>query len=163
MRDKSLYPDLKVNGRLFPLWVLQNFKKYKLDPILKKEGEDPCNILSPSGTKELRKYQKFIGSYLDFRSPFKEILVYHGLGSGKTAAAVNIYNMLYNYNPNWNVFVLIKASLRNDPWLRDLNDWLQDKDTRMPNIRFIHYDSPKADKDFIDAVKSADVQKKNIC
>lgn len=36
MRDKSLYPDLKVNGRLFPLWVLQNFKKYKLDPILKK-------------------------------------------------------------------------------------------------------------------------------
>ena len=162
MRDKSLYPDLKVNGRLFPLWVLQNFKKYKLDPILKKEGEDPCNILSPSGTKELRKYQKFIGSYLDFRSPFKEILLYHGIGSGKTAATVNIYNMLYNYNPNWNVFVLIKASLRNDPWLRDLNDWLQDKDTRMPNIRFIHYDSPKADKDFIDAVKSADVQKKNI-
>lgn len=107
----------------------------------------------------MRKYQQFIGSYLDFRSPFKEILVYHGLGSGKTAAAINIYNMLYNYNPNWNVFVLIKASLRNDPWLRDLNDWLQDKDTRMPNIRFIHYDSPKADKDFIDAVKSADVQK----
>ena len=72
--------------------------------------------------------------------------------------------MLYNYNPGWNVFVLIKASLRNDPWMRDLNEWLngKDKDERMANIKFVHYDSPKADRDFIEAVKSADVQKKNI-
>jgi superfamily II DNA or RNA helicase len=164
MSENNIYPDLKINGRLFPLWILKNFKKYKLDPILKKEGEDPCNILTLSGVKELRKYQNFVGSYLDYRSPFKDILIYHGLGSGKTASAVNIYNMLYNYNPGWNVFVLIKASLKNDPWLRDLNEWLnlKDKDERMGNIKFIHYDSPKADRDFIEAVKSADIQKKNI-
>ena len=151
MSENNIYPDLKINGRLFPLWILKNFKKYKLDPIIKKEGEDPCNVSTPSGIKELRKYQKFVGSYLDYRSPFKDILVYHGLGSGKTAAAVNVYNMLYNYNPGWNVFVLIKASLKNDPWLRDLNEWLnsKDKDERMANIKFIHYDSPKADRDFI--------------
>lgn len=164
MSENNIYPDLKINGRLFPLWILKNFKKYKLDPIIKKEGEDPCNVTTPLGIKELRKYQKFVGSYLDYRSPFRDILIYHGLGSGKTASAVNIYNMLYNYNPGWNVFVLIKASLKNDPWLRDLNEWLnsKDKDERMANIKFIHYDSPKADRDFIEAVKSADVQKKNI-
>ncbi len=162
--SESKYPDLKINGRLFPLWILKNFKKYKLDPILKKEGEDPCNVSTPSGIKELRKYQQFVGSYLDYRSPFRDILIYHGLGSGKTASAVNVYNVLYNYNPGWNVFVLIKASLKNDPWLRDLNEWLnaKDKNERMSNIRFIHYDSPKADRDFIEAVKSADVQKKNL-
>jgi len=164
MSENNIYPDLKINGRLFPLWILKNFKKYKLDPILKKEGEDPCNVSTPSGIKELRKYQQFVGSYLDYRSPYRDVLVYHGLGAGKTAAAVNIYNMLYNYNPSWNVFVLIKASLRNDPWMRDLNEWLngKDKEQRMMNIKFIHYDSPKADRDFIEAVKSADVQKKNI-
>lgn len=164
MSESSVYPDFKINGRLFPLWILKNFKKYKLDPIIKKEGEDPCNVSTPSGLKELRKYQQFVGSYLDYRSPFRDILIYHGLGSGKTASAVNVYNMLYNYNPGWNVFVLIKASLRNDPWMRDLNEWLngKDREDRMMNIRFIHYDSPKADKDFIEAVKSADVQKKNL-
>jgi len=162
--ENSVYPNFKINGRLFPLWILKNFKKYKLDPIIKKEGEDPCNMSTPSGLKELRKYQQFIGAYLDYRSPYHDILVYHGLGAGKTAAAVNVYNMLYNYNPGWNVFVLIKASLRNDPWMRDLNEWLngKDKENRMMNIKFIHYDSPKADRDFIEAVKSADVQKKNM-
>lgn len=164
MSENNVYPNLKINGRLFPLWILKNFRKYKLDPIIKKEGEDPCNVSTPSGIKELRKYQMFVGSYLDYRSPYRDILIYHGLGSGKTAAAVNIYNMLYNYNPGWNVYVLIKASLRNDPWLRDLNEWLngKDKEERMSNIRFIHYDSPKADRDFLEAVKSGDVQKKNL-
>ena len=119
---------------------------------------------TPSGTKELRKYQQFIGSYLDYRSPFRDILIYHGLGSGKTANVINVYNMLYNYNPNWNIFILIKASLKNDPWLKDIREWLEKKDfdNRMNNIKFIHYDSPHADKNFIEAVKSADIQKKNI-
>lgn len=163
MAESNTYPDLKINGRLFPIWILKNFKKYKLDPIIKTD-KDPCDLSSTTGIKELRKYQQFIGAYLDYRSPFREILVYHGLGSGKTAAAINIYNMLYNYNPNINVFVLLKASLHRDPWLRDLSEWLnpKDKDERMANIKFIHYDSPRADKNFIEAVKSADVQKKNM-
>ena len=27
---RNKYVDLKVNGRLFPSWILANFKKYKL-------------------------------------------------------------------------------------------------------------------------------------
>ena len=46
-------------------------------------------------------------------------------GSGKTVSAINIYNVLFNYTPKWNVFLLIKASLKNDPWLKDLNGWLE--------------------------------------
>jgi hypothetical protein len=33
MAEIQNYPDLKVNGRLFPLWILANFKKYALPPI----------------------------------------------------------------------------------------------------------------------------------
>jgi len=163
------YPDLKINGRLFPLWIMNNFKKYKIDPIIRVEGSDPCNIVSnekntEDNVVELRKYQAFIGSYLDYRSPYKNILIYHGLGAGKTAAAINMYNILYNYNPNWNVFILTKASLRDKPWLSDLDKFLlkNDKNERMKNIKFIHYDAPNADKQFIDAVKSVDITKKNI-
>jgi SNF2 family DNA or RNA helicase len=48
--------------------------------------------------------------------------------------------------------------------MKDLNRFIleKDKNDRMKNIHFIHYDSPKADRDFIDAVKSVDVTKKNI-
>ena len=157
--SNSSYPILTHNGKIFPLWILKNFKKYKLDMIAESKNTNIENV-----TNAVKKYQAFIASYLDYRSPFKDILIYHGLGSGKTVTTINIYNLLYNYNPNWNVFILIKASLKDDPWIKDLNKWLSKNnfDDRYKNIYFIHYDSPSADKDFINKVKTADIQKKNI-
>ena len=155
------YIDLKTNGRLFPSWILKNFKKYKLPEVIRKEGVDPCSIKEKL---ELRKYQEFVGQYLDYKSPYKDILIYHGLGSGKTATAINIYNVLYNYTPGWNVFVLIKASLRDDPWMKDLKTWLKKDEyqERFKNIIFVHYDSPFADKDFLNAVRQSDSSKKSM-
>ena len=153
--------DLQVNGRLFPSWIMKNFKKYILPEIIRKEGEDPCN---EKLKKELNTYQKFLGQYLSYKSPFKDILVYHGLGSGKTVSAINIYNVLFNYTPKWNVFLLIKASLKDDPWLKDLGNWLEEreKDVRMKNIKFISYDAPNADTQFLEAVKKSDSSKGNL-
>ena len=149
---------LEENGRLFPSWIMQNFKKYLLPEIIRKDGEDPCN---ETVNNELTLYQKFIGSYLDYRSPFKDLLVYHGVGSGKTVTIINIYNILYNYTPKWNVFLIIPAALRNDPWLRDIKNWLakENFEDRMKNIVFIHYDSPYADKNFLDKINKADNSK----
>jgi len=164
MHESQNYIDLKINGRLFPLWILSNFKKYALPPIERKDGEDPCNKKSSGDVHELRKYQAFIGSILDYRSIYHNALVYHGLGAGKTVAAINVYNILYNYNPAWNVFILIKASLKDDPWLKDLKEWLpkDNYEERMSNIKFIHYDAPNADKSFLNAIKESDSTKKNI-
>lgn len=155
------YIDFKINGRLFPTWVLANFKNYKLPEIIRSDDEDPCFVKSKI---ELKSYQIFLSKYLDFKSPYHDILIYHGLGSGKTASAINIYNALYAYTPGWNVFILIKASLRNHPWMADLQKWLsQDEyDFRMKNIIFVHYDAPNADKQFLNAVKSVDASKKSL-
>jgi superfamily II DNA or RNA helicase len=149
---------LQENGRIFPLWIMQNFKKYILPEIIRREGEDPCN---EKLADELTLYQKFIGSYLDYRSPFKDILVYHGLGSGKTVTMINVYNILYNYTPKWNVFLIIPAALKNDPWIRDISNWLtkENYESRFSNFTFVHYDSPFADKDFLDKIKKADSSK----
>jgi superfamily II DNA or RNA helicase len=149
---------LEENGRIFPNWVMQNFKKYILPEIVRKDGEDPCN---EKLLFELTTYQKFIGSYLDYRSPFKDILLYHGLGSGKTVTAINVYNVLYNYTPKWNVFILIPASLRDDPWLKDIGNWLKKEnyEQRFKNITFVHFDSPFADRDFLEKIKNADSSK----
>lgn len=167
-RERSAkYIDLKSNGRLFPSWILANFKDYKLPEIIRIPGEDPCK---ETGTDkegkikaELKKYQIFISQYLDFRSPYQDILIYHGLGSGKTASAINIYNALYNYTPGWNVFMFIKASLKGT-WLKELNTWLtsEEKEHRRKNIHFVHYDSPIADKQFMDIIKNTDSSKKSL-
>lgn len=169
MSNENNYIDLKTNGRLFPVWVLHNFKKYELPPIIYESTEDPCleinkNNSTKENLKQLRLHQKFLSSFFDYRSPYKDVLIYHDVGSGKTASAINIYNILYNYTPQWNVFILIKAALHDEPWLAELKDWIpsSDKDDRMVNIRFIHYDAPNADKIFLNAIKEADVTKKNL-
>ncbi len=155
------YVNLKINGRLFPSWILSNFKKYKLPEIF-MDGSDPCNNKKITG--ELRKYQEFLGKYLDYNSPYRDILIYHGLGSGKTRSAINIYNILYNYSPDWNVFILLKATLKESTWLKELESWLQkeEKEFRHANIEFVSYDAPNADKMFLDKVKNADAAKKSM-
>ena len=162
----SNYIDLKINGRLFPSWILLNFGKYKLPPELKSnENEDLC--LRKTKNK-LREYQEFITKYMDFRSSYKNILLYHGMGSGKTTTAINVYNMLYNYTPDWNKFILLPASLHST-WDEELLNHPRglglDKSEikrRYANIKFIHYDSPFAHKKFLDTIKESDSSKKNI-
>ncbi len=156
-RNKYIY--LKINGKLFPSWILANFKQYQLPEIIR--GGDPCN---ESFKLELRKYQLFLSKYLDYNSPYRNLLIYHGLGSGKTASAINIYNTLYSYTPGWNVFLLIKASLK-DTWLDELKKWLgsdTEFKSKMANIHFIHYDSPFADRDFMNVLKNVDNSKKSM-
>jgi superfamily II DNA or RNA helicase len=165
----SNYVDLHINGKLFPLWIMKHFKKYKLPPIISKPNEDPCSIKQKV---ELHKYQQFIGDYLSFDSPYNEVLLYHGMGSGKTVTAINVINILYNADPNLNIVILIKASLRNDPWMRDLKDWLYRENNEAnlditkvksyKNIHFVHYDSPFADRDFMDIIKKLDTTKRTM-
>lgn len=153
--------NLEQNGRIFPSWIMKNFKKYILPEIIRKEGEDPCNEKRDFG---ITKYQEFVGQFLNYTSPFKDILVYHGVGAGKTYTAINIYNILFNYTPKWNIFLIIPASLHDDPWLKDIKAFISktEYEERFNNIIFIHYDSPIADRDFLEKVKRADTNKTSV-
>ena len=153
--------NLEQNGRIFPLWVMKNFKDFILPEIILKEGEDPCNEVRTEG---LTLYQKFIGNFISYQSPFKNILIYHGVGAGKTYSAINVYNILFNYTPKWNIFLLIPASLHDDPWMKDIEKYMTKDDykLRYGNIIFIHYDSPYADRDFLEKVKNADSSKSSV-
>ena len=162
--SNSQFVQLRLNGKYFPSWVSKNFKKYKLPEII-STNEDLCNKKQDS-KKELRKYQEFLGKFFDPKSPYNDLLVYHGVGSGKTISVINIYNILYNYTPGWNFFILLPASLKNDPWIKNIKLWLsKDKyNDRYNNIIFVHFDSPFAGKDFLEAVRKSDPSKKKfIC
>ena len=153
--------DLEKNGRIFPSWIMKNFKKYILPKVIIIEGEDQCK---DSLLDKLTLYQQFIGQYLNYQSPFKDLLIYHGAGSGKINTVINIYNILYNYTHKWNVFVLIPTSLHEDPWLIELKLWL-DKNNynqKLTTIIFIHYDSSLADKEFLKKIESTDKNKTSI-
>lgn len=162
--SKEQYVNLIQDGRLYPSFIMKNFKEYKIPEYLSK-GEDPCNIETKL---ELRKYQEFIGKYLGPKSPYNSILLSHMMGSGKTITAINLINILYNYSRDINFIILIKASLHDDPWMKDLKIWLgmgsseESKLSRYATLHFVHYDSPYADKDFISTMKSVDTSKRMV-
>jgi hypothetical protein len=165
--DGEFKLDLTTNGRLFPTWAAMKFKHLKLPEIMRDPSEDPCKPKldgSGKGKRELRKYQQFLAEYMSYTSQHKRMLLWWGLGAGKTTGIINLYNMLYHHNPNWNVFILIKAALRDDPWIKELKAWMRGDDVKhmYENIHFVHYDSPFAQRDFIDEVRHSDASKPNM-
>jgi superfamily II DNA or RNA helicase len=162
-RQQQNYIDFKVNGRLFPSWILANFSNYKLpNIILSKDNKIENEEIEQK--KKLKKYQEFIGKFMDYNSPYRSILLYHGVGSGKTVTTINIYNILYNYTPGWNVYILLKASLKQKVWIETLEKWLNNNEYqgRYDNIKFISYDAPNADQQFTIAMQKSDATKKSL-
>lgn len=69
--------------------------------------ESICNTKSES--VELFSHQKFIKDYVQYDSPYRGLLVFHGLGTGKTCSAVAAAEIMLK---NMDVTVLLPASLK---------------------------------------------------
>ena len=149
MADKYILPNSNT-GVIYPSWVPYTYKKYKVNKIKHDPNVDLCKVVKKTtGELTARPYQEFIQKYMRFESPFKSILLYHGLGVGKTATSIYVYNILYDRTKNWNVYIMVKKSLFKG-WLDELNTFLSKKDfkDRLNNIHFINYDSPNANIQF---------------
>lgn len=101
--------------RSFYRFISDNYgDEFKLLPQVKgKIDEDACQKLGEmAGTQvEAFLYQKFIREYVRNASPYRGILVYHGLGSGKTCSAIAAAEALYG-TADKKIIVMTPYSLR---------------------------------------------------
>lgn len=95
-----MYP--KQNSTSFITEMNEKLMKYTIP-----EGSKQANKFKGKGTLELFSYQKLIEEYLSPKSPYRGLLIYAGLGSGKTITAINTAN-----NMKRDVVVLLPKSLR---------------------------------------------------
>ena len=74
-----------------------------------------CAAKGDEGSKEVKiyHYQAFIREYLRYESPYRGLLVYHGLGSGKTCSAIAAAEALFG-NRGMKVIVMTPYSLRDN-------------------------------------------------
>jgi len=100
------------NRRMFKNFLVHTFKNY----ILPKPSEDPdpdsCLKAAKASSKEIKtfQYQAFVRDYLQRASPYRGLLVYHGLGSGKTCTSIATAEALYRAG-NRKIIVMTPASL----------------------------------------------------
>ena len=82
----------------FPIYSDKNFGK-----MINKRPEFTSYVLKSNNTDiskstkknidspfEMASYQKFVKAYLSYVTPYSSLLLYHGLGTGKTCAAIGI-------------------------------------------------------------------------
>jgi superfamily II DNA or RNA helicase len=155
-KQQGIYiiPQSHPAGVLFPSWIAYNYGRFKMDKMIVEEGVDPCT--AQQDKLKLRNYQSFLEKYMTYESPFREILIYHAPGTGKTCTSIQIYNTLFNSDERWNVFVLLKKSLIGN-WNQELDKCLEKTDNsfskRRKNIVFINYDAPNANEQFLRITK----------
>ena len=92
---KYLYPDL--NDPLFNLKIAEKkeFNDTQYDgkiKIINEEAEKLCNA-----DFELSPHQQFVKNFLSFQTPYNSLLLYHGLGSGKTCSAIGVAEEMRDY------------------------------------------------------------------
>ena len=115
---------------IFPLLTRFNFQQIindthrsfmkQADPTATFNA-DACKKLSTSDqTKvEIYEYQKFVREYMRGLSPYRGLLVYHGLGSGKTCSAIAAAEALFSVTKK-KIIVMTPASLR-DNFIREIS------------------------------------------
>ena len=75
------------NHKDFPEWVSKTFIQ---DSICNPSTSKSPISKSPISEFTLMPQQKFIRDYLGHQSPYRGLLLYHGLGSGKTCASIAV-------------------------------------------------------------------------
>jgi len=96
--------ELNQNNTNFPLEITKKYIKYKI-----KNQAAAAEKFKGRGDIELFSYQKFIEEYLSPKGSYRGLLLYFGLGSGKSISAINVAE-----NANRKVIVMLPRSLRDN-------------------------------------------------
>jgi len=106
----KLSPYYLKNRKYFINHILKIFGAYK-KTLDDKEEEVTCEMLSKLGDKpfSLLTHQKIVKEYINLYTPFRGLLLYHGLGAGKTCASIAIMEGIKSFKK---VIIMTPASLR---------------------------------------------------
>lgn len=103
---------MPINRRGIHRFIIEAYRTY----ILSKPREDPvgnaCEQMSKVSSSTITNfaYQEFVRDYMQRGSPYRGILVYHGLGSGKTCTSIATMEGL-RYGGSRKIFVMTPATL----------------------------------------------------
>jgi hypothetical protein len=96
------------NRKIFIQKLTSLFSPYSAD-ILSDSTTASCDTRAQASEFDLLTHQKIVRDYLNLYTPYRGLLLYHGLGSGKTCTSIAIAEGMKS---NKRVFILTPASLK---------------------------------------------------
>jgi superfamily II DNA or RNA helicase len=118
------------NRDFFINFINSTFGKEYGEQIKNDTTKVSCDDFKDKGSFELMTHQKIVRDYINLHSPYRGLLLYHGLGAGKTCSSIAIAEGIKNTNT---VVVMTPASLQmnyiqqlkkcGDPLYKDNQHW----------------------------------------
>ena len=99
LESVSLYPDIEDSNFNIKIAQKEEFNRTKKDKVEFDDIEQFANDL-PCEFTELLPHQIFVKNFLSFTTPYNSLLLYHGLGSGKTCSAIGVAEVMRVYLKN---------------------------------------------------------------
>jgi hypothetical protein len=96
------------NRKIFVQKITELFKPYQ-DEILANADTVSCSSQGDTNEFDLLTHQKIVRDYLNLYTPYRGLLLYHGLGSGKTCTSIAIAEGMKSSR---RVFIMTPASLK---------------------------------------------------
>jgi len=109
--EGGLYPDLQDENFLPKLMRKREFQESKQKSVKESllEKVDRCRTTEDF---ELSPVQRFVSRLLSPRTPYTSALFYHGVGVGKTCAAVTVCESYLEANPGRKAFIIAPPNIQ---------------------------------------------------
>jgi superfamily II DNA or RNA helicase len=91
-----LYPNLSDQNFNIKISNKKEFNDTKYDGTIYDDIKKQADILA-NADFELQPHQAFVKNFLSFQTPYSSLLLYHGLGSGKTCSAIGVCEEMRDY------------------------------------------------------------------
>jgi len=91
-----LYPNLNDTNFNIKIANKKEFNDTKYDGTIHSNIKEQADIIA-NADYELQPHQAFVKNYMSFQTPYSSLLLYHGLGSGKTCSAIGVCEEMRDY------------------------------------------------------------------
>jgi hypothetical protein len=108
--EDELYPDIEDDNFINKLLRKREFRE-------SKQGKLTDQIISDDSTCDVKEFeytpvQRFVSQYLSPKTPYNGMLLYHGVGVGKTCTAVITAEAFLELSPKNKVFILAPPAIQ---------------------------------------------------
>jgi superfamily II DNA or RNA helicase len=95
--------------------IFKNFRAKDIGPFDEEDKNVDLCLARTGPGRELLPYQKLVRDYLLAETPYRGLLVYHGLGSGKTCSAISVAEEMRDYMKQMGITQQIMGVLTVNP------------------------------------------------
>jgi hypothetical protein len=88
--NEMLYPTLNDPNFSHKIFNKKEFNDTQYDGEVFEDVKEHSNKLISDNFRVLQPHQSFVKNFLSFQTPFNSLLLFHGLGSGKTCSAIGV-------------------------------------------------------------------------